>query len=188
MSWADEMAHEIVVCLCITELKQTISNHYSNFNISYNDMYCVSQRIPTWLTRAGAIVLLICSTAFETPARNKQTITDLSGGNCAAQAGLDIRLVPRYLLAFRRGSVFKCFSGLPWSSVSRKNKISCSGTHSCPLLQLLHTFIYLVTQSWGQELIYIFYSSFHPWQRRRKVSTDARPLQQDPREGQSTQL
>lgn len=31
---------------------------------------------PTLLTSAGAIVLLICSTAFETPARDKQTMTD----------------------------------------------------------------------------------------------------------------
>lgn len=31
---------------------------------------------PTLLTSAGAIVLLICSTALETPARDKQTMTD----------------------------------------------------------------------------------------------------------------
>jgi len=29
-------------------------------------------------------------------------------------------------------------------------------------LQLIHTLIYLITQSRGQELIYIFNSSFHP--------------------------
>lgn len=38
----------------------------------------ISQTVngPTLLTSAGAIVLLICSTAFETPAGDKQTITD----------------------------------------------------------------------------------------------------------------
>lgn len=41
----------------------------------------ISQTIngPTLLTSAGAIVLLICSTAFETPARDKQTMTDPAG-------------------------------------------------------------------------------------------------------------
>lgn len=34
-------------------------------------------------------------------------------------------------------------------------------------LQSIHTLIYLITQSRGQELIYIFNSSFHPWQRRK---------------------
>lgn len=35
-------------------------------------------------------------------------------------------------------------------------------------LQLIHTLIYLITQSRGQELIYIFNSSFHPWQRKKR--------------------
>lgn len=41
---------------------------------------------PTWLTSAGPIVLLIFSTAFETPARDKQTITDRKQDGHAGQA------------------------------------------------------------------------------------------------------
>lgn len=70
------------------------SKPYQKPMIYNNTHCCVSQKIniPTWLTSAGAIVLLICSTAFETPARNKQTITDPSEGEHAELAGLDIKI------------------------------------------------------------------------------------------------
>ena len=39
---------------------------------------------PTLLISAGAIILLILSTAFETPARDKQTMTDSERRACRA--------------------------------------------------------------------------------------------------------
>lgn len=53
---------------------------------------------PTLLTSAGAIVLLIFSTAFETPARDKQTMTDPDWGRPCRAGETDDHRAPHPIL------------------------------------------------------------------------------------------
>lgn len=74
------------------------------------------------------------------------------------------------LLSMRTSVII--YKYLPWLVVKANPKAHAAsvlyqkGLSSS--LQLIHTLIYLITQSRGQELIYIFNSSFHPWQRKKE--------------------
>lgn len=69
----------------------------------------ISQTIsgPTLATSAGAIVLLICSTAFETPARDKQTMTNPDRRSPCRAGETDDHRAPHLILLCMR--TCECF-------------------------------------------------------------------------------
>lgn len=100
-------------------------------------MFLYTINSPTLLTSAGAIVLLICSTAFETPAKDKQTMTDPDrGGACRAGRTDEHRAARPPLRGWRSGSFSGSFDFCEHLSVPAQVRVQsqthspCCGTHT----------------------------------------------------------
>lgn len=150
------------------------------------------QIAPTLLISAGAIVLLTCSTAFETPGRNKQIghwsttlvmqalVGDPSNDNISRIPPHAIQISIQPELTAKSEHLERChfdWGEVAWSASSRNTCCSVSlQDHALEeFIQVTRLHIrYLCTQCCPQELVNIFNSSGHTWQKRNRQENQGR--------------